>query len=83
MRTSEIAMRSFKTRLYSWLTMSTQGCLIRAADGTPALIAVYHNGRYIEPDFIKIGIPDDLSTLGSPGGPDGPPIKEEDEDEPE
>ncbi len=66
MKIREIALRCFKARIVSWLTTSVQGAIAPTADGSAVVIAVYSNGRYVEPEILPE--PDDRSAWG----PDGP-----------
>jgi len=73
-RLREIAMRCLKARVLSWLTVSAQGVVVHGVDGTSCVIAVYGNGKRIEPEVVHIpdGIPPEW-------GMDGPVRKPEDE----
>jgi hypothetical protein len=63
---SEIVSRSLKARVVSFLTITPQAVLLPGAEG-PYVLAVYYNGRYVEPATITIpdGVPPEW-------GPDGP-----------
>jgi hypothetical protein len=78
-KTREIVVRSLKARVVSWLTVTPQAVLLPGAD-SPYVLAVYYNGRYVEPATITIpdGVPPEW-------GPDGPwsPKPPESPDKPE
>lgn len=55
-----------KARIASWLNSGAVPVIIPSTAG-PVVIAVYSNGRYVEPETINIP-----STLPAHWGPDGP-----------
>jgi hypothetical protein len=67
MKSRELVSRCFRARVVSWLTASQQGVVLPSVDGSPCIIAVYSNGRYVTPETITIpnGVPPEW-------GPDGP-----------
>ena len=69
MKAREVLMRCFKARMVSWLTISQQGAVIPTTDGGSLVMAVYNNGRYVEPNLIRI--PNDPGDMAN-WGPDGP-----------
>lgn len=68
MREREILARCLKARIVSWLQNCRLGVVIPTIDGSGCVIAVYHNGRYVEPELVQV--PDSPADLG--WGPDGP-----------
>jgi hypothetical protein len=71
MKLREITAICLKARLYSWLTISTQGAMIPCIEGTPVIVAVYANGRRIEPAPVET--PDHVPDNWGPDGPINPP----------
>ena len=77
MKTTEIVSRCLKARVVSWLTVSQQAVVMPSVDGSGCILAVYDNGRYMQPELVRIpdGVP--------PGwGPDGPLQRPDDGDAP-
>lgn len=67
MRASDIVMRCTKARIMSWLNTATIGAVIPTLDGHGIVLAVYHNGRYIEPEPVTV--PNSLAEMWGPDGP--------------
>lgn len=65
----DIVMRCFKARVMSWLNTATIGAVLPTAEGHGIVLAVYHNGRYIEPEPIQV--PNSLAEMWGPDGPIG------------
>lgn len=72
MKGTELFMRCQKARIVSWLNSSQVGAVISTLDGNAVCLAVYDNGRYVEPEPLHMpNSPADLGW-GPDSGPDGP-----------
>jgi len=65
----ELISRCFKARVMSWLHSATIGAVIPTSEGHGFVLAVYHNGRYVEPDMIHV--PNSPAEMWGPDGPIG------------
>jgi hypothetical protein len=79
-------MRNVKARIMSWLTTSQAAALVPTLDGSAGVVAVYQNGRYVEPEMVVI--PNSPEGVWGPDGPvnispDAPGEEATDDDEPE
>lgn len=66
MKARELYMRCVKARIVSWLNSTTVGAVLPAGD-THVVLAVYHNGKYVEPEPIHI--PNSPAEMWGPDGP--------------
>lgn len=69
MKARDVVMRCFKARVMSWLNTATIGAVIPTSEGHGLVLAVYHNGKYIEPEPIMV--PNSLAEMWGPDGPVG------------
>lgn len=67
MKARELYMRCVKARIMSWLHSAQIGAVIHGIDGSSTVIAVYSNGKYVEPEVIRMP-----NSPGEMWGPDGP-----------
>ena len=67
MKGRELFMRCQKARIMSWLNSSVVGATLPAGEGF-IVLAVYNNGRYVEPEHVHI--PNTPAEMG--WGLDGP-----------
>jgi len=79
MKARELWMRCQKARIMSWLNSSQVGAVLPCGDNQMVVLAMYYNGRYVEPEVFQIpnGVPADWI------GPDGPVNFHHDHDHPE
>lgn len=72
MKGNELWLRCQKARIVSWLQSTQIGAVISTMDGRSVVLAVYDNGRYVEPEPLHMpNSPADLGW-GPDAGPDGP-----------
>jgi hypothetical protein len=74
----ELYMRCVKARIVSWLNSTAVGATLPVGEGF-IVLAVYNNGRYVEPEHVRI--PDSPAEMG--WGPDGPAEYNQPKPEPE
>jgi len=68
MKANELWMRCAKARIVSWLNSDKVGATLPLGEGQYVIVAIYDNGRYVQPEVVDIpnGVPADWV------GPDGP-----------
>lgn len=67
MKATELYMRCVKARIVSWLNTTQVGAIVPTVEGPPLVLAVYSNGRYVEPEPIRI--PNSPAEMWGPDGP--------------
>lgn len=77
MKANELWVRCFKARIVSWLNSDKVGATLPLNDGQYVLLAIYDNGRYVNPETVTVpgSLPADWI------GPDGPFTIPQPEDE--
>jgi hypothetical protein len=69
MKGRELYMRCVKARIMSWLNSAIIGAVLPTQDGHGIVLAVYQNGRYVEPETIMM--PNSPADMWGPDGPVG------------
>lgn len=67
MKARELYMRCVKARIMSWVSTSQMAAIVPTVEGPPIVLAVYNNGRYVEPEPFHVP-----SSPAEMWGPDGP-----------
>lgn len=67
MKIRDLAMRCVKARIVSWLNTNQVGAIVPTLDGRGVVLAVYQNGKYYEPEAVRI--PSSPAELWGPDGP--------------
>jgi hypothetical protein len=67
MKARELVGRCVKARIVSWLNSNTVGAVLANPDGHGIVLAVYNNGRYVEPEMVHV--PSSPAELWGPDGP--------------
>lgn len=67
MKANEVWFRCQKARIMSWLGSNHVGAIIPTGPDSGIVLAVYHNGRYIEPEVFHV--PNSPAEMWGPDGP--------------